>query len=313
MKGISHRRLVVSACAIAIGVVSAAWASSVLLRVRVGAAEELVTEREGARRWSLLSAGQKHALGATEGMQREAFVALLREEALLASGAEDARLTARFAVAEVQRRVLARAAIDAAGGALGPASSVSDELVRAYYDEHRGTFEAPARVQVWRILCKTEAQAREVLAKARGGIAVQDWMNLARETSIDEATKLRGGTLGFIDAKGISDDAPVSADPGVAAAAWAATDGAIVTTVVPERGAFAVVWRRSSLPAVTRTLDEVAAQIRATLWRDQREAIEDAAVKKIVAARVSLVNDDALTAIDELVVKAYTEKHGFLR
>ncbi len=308
MKGLPPRRLIAKACWLTVGVAAAAMASTTLLRVHVGATEQVVTGAEGARRWVLLSEGQRHALGANEAAQHEAFLGLLREEALLAAGAQNAGLTSRFAVAEVQRRVLARAAIDAAGAAIGSAATVSDEAVRAYYEEHRATFEAPARVQVWRILCKSEAEARAVLEKARVGIAVQDWMTLAREKSIDEATKLRGGSLGFLDEKGISDDAPVSADPAVIAAAWAATDGALVTSVVPERGAFAVVWRRSSLPAVKRSLEEVGASIRATLWRERREAVEDEAVKKVVAARVSLVNEDALTAIDELVVKAYEEK-----
>lgn len=302
------RRPILKACLLGVGFVAVAWASSPLLRVTLGSAEQVVSDAEASRRWALLSEGQRHALGANEGAQREAFTALLREESLLAVGAENAGLSSRFAVAEVQRRVLARAAIDAAGATLGSAATVSDAAVRAYYDEHRSTFEAPARVQVWRILCKTEAEAQAVLEKARAGIAVQDWMALARDKSVDEATKLRGGSLGFLDEKGISDDAPVSAEPAVAAAAWAATDGALVKSVVPERGAFAVVWRRSSLPAVKRSLEEVAPQIRATLWREKREALEDEAVKKVVAARVTLVNEDALTAIDEFVVKAYEEK-----
>lgn len=304
-----RRRLsLASACLLGVGIVTVAWASSSLLRVTVGAATQSVSDAELARRWSLLSEGQRHALGATEAAQRDALVALVREEALLAAAAENAGLPARFAVAEVERRVLARAAIDAAGTAIGSAEAIADDAVRAYYDEHRSTFEAPARVQVWRILCSSEKEARAVLEKARAGIAVQDWMTLAREKSIDEATKLRGGSLGFLDEKGLSDDAPVSADPAVVAAAWAATDGAIVTSLVPERGAFAVVWRRSSLPAVKRSLEEVGPQIRATLWRERREAAEEAFVKTVVAARVSLVNEDALTAIDELVVKNYEEK-----
>jgi peptidyl-prolyl cis-trans isomerase C len=285
-----------------------ALAGDHLLRVELEGAEEVITEAEGRRRFALLSPGQRHALGSTAEAQHKAFVSMLTEEALLAVAGKKAELSKTFAVAEVQRRVLARAVIDRAGEALGPASAIPDAEVMAYYEGHRSTYEAPARVQLWRILCGTEAKAKEVLAKAKKGISVQDWMALARETSIDEATKLRGGNLGFLDEKGISDDAPVSVEASVVAAAAGVAEGIIVDAVVPEKGNFAVVWRRSSLPAVRRSVEEVAPQIRGALWREKRDKLEDEAVKAIVAARATLRDDDALTVIDANVLKNYEEK-----
>jgi peptidyl-prolyl cis-trans isomerase C len=248
-------------------------------------------------------------LGPSEEASREGFVAMLREEALLAASAVRAGLPARFEVAEVQRRALARAWLDRAGEAVGPASAIPDAEVKAYYEAHASTYEQPARVQVWRILVKTESRARELLAKVKAGVAVADWVTLAREESVDEATKLRGGNLGFLDERGISDDAPVSADPAVVDAVRALPDGAVAPEPVAERGYFGVVWRRSSLPSIRRTIVDVAPAIRATLWRERRARAEDAAVKAAVAARVSLRNDDALTAIDPVIVKAYEARH----
>jgi peptidyl-prolyl cis-trans isomerase C len=287
-----------------------AIAGSDLVRVTLGGAEETVTAAEANRRWSLLSQGQRRMLGASEEGAREGFVAMLREEALLAAAAKRAGLPARFEVAEVQRRALARAWLDRAGETVGPASAITDADVKSYYDAHAATYERPARVQVWRILVKTEARARELLAKVKAGVAVADWVTIAREESVDEATKLRGGNLGFIDEKGISDDAPVSADPAVVAAVMGVADGAIVVDVVPERGHFGIVWRRSSLPAVHRSLDEVAPQIRGVLWRERRDRAEEEGAKAVVAARVTVRDDDALTAIDGVVVKAYEERHA---
>jgi peptidyl-prolyl cis-trans isomerase C len=288
----------------------AALANGDLVRVTLGTSEETVSAAEAGRRWSLLSQGQRRALGASDEAARQGFVAMLREEALLAAAAKRASLPARFEVAEVQRRALARAVIDRAGDAIGAAGAVSDADVASYYEAHTTTYVQPARVQVWRVLVKGEPRARELLAKVKAGIAVADWVTLAREESVDEATKLRGGNLGFLDDQGVSDDAPVSADPAVLAAAKGVPDGAIVGDVVPERGHYAIVWRRSSLPAVRRSVEEVAPQIRGVLWRERRARAEEDAVKAIVAARVTRRDDDALTAIDALVVKAFEDRRA---
>lgn len=293
-----------------LAITCAALAGGDLVRVSLGGVEESVSATEAARRWSLLSGGQRRLLGATDGAARESFVAMLRDEALLAAAAKRANLPARFEVAEVQRRGLARAWLDRKGEDVGPAGAITDVDMKAYYDAHAATYAQPARVQVWRILVKSEARARELLAKVKAGVAVADWVTLARDESVDEATKLRGGNLGFLDEKGVSDDAPLSAEPAVITAALSVSDGAIVGHVVPERGHFGIVWRRSSLPAVNRSVDEVAPQIRGALWRERRERAEEAAAKAVVAASVTLRDDDALTAIDAWVMKAYAERRA---
>jgi hypothetical protein len=299
----ARRRTVVPAIVVALG--SLAFAASPLLQVTLGTVDDVISEQEATRRWSLLSPGQRHALGASDDDRRRAFVTMLREEMLLAVEATRSGLPKRFAVSEARRRVLARAVIDKATREAGPASAIADDDVTAYYDAHRSTFETVERVQLWRILCKSEAEAADVLKTAKAKGSVQDWMSLAREHSVDEATKFRGGNLGFVDAKGVSDDAPVSVDVEVVDAVRGLADGAVVDHPVAERGYFAVIWRRSTLPAVHRSLDEVASSIRGTLWRERLAKVEDEAAKTIVAARASHVDLDALTVIDEGLVKRY--------
>ena len=297
------RRAVVPALVVA--ATSFALAASPLLQVTLGTVNEVVSDSEATRRWSLLSPGQRHALGATDDDRHRAFVTLLREEMLLAGEASRRGLPQLFAVAEGRRRVLARAVIDKATREAGPASSIADDDVTAYYDAHRGTYETVERVQLWRILCKTQAEASEVLKTAKAKGSVQDWMNLAREHSVDEATKFRGGNLGFVDAKGVSDDAPVSVDLDVVDAVRGVADGAFVDHPVAERAYFGVIWRRSTLPAVHRSRDEMASSIRGTLWRERLARVEDDIAKSVVAARVTSVDLDALTVVDEGLVKAY--------
>ncbi len=288
-------------------IAGAAAGSGELLRVKLGAIEETIPQAEGERRWGLLSPGQRHALGPDEAAQKTAFASLLTDETLLAAEAKRLELPKKFSVAEGQRRILARAVIDHATASVGPASAIAYEDVAAYYEAHKSAYVAPERVQVWRILCKTEGEASALLAKVKATLSVQEWFALARDHSADAATKLRGGNLGFIDSTGVSDDAPVSADPGVVEAIRGVRDGAFVERLVPERGSFGIVWRRATLKAVSRSVEDAAPAIRGALWRERATKSEDAAVKKIVANLSTVAHVDALSAIDDRVIQAHEE------
>ncbi|MDR1952917.1 MAG: peptidylprolyl isomerase [Clostridiales Family XIII bacterium] len=79
---------------------------------------------------------------------------------------------------------------------------VTDEEIQTYYDEHKSEFTSPASITVSRILMGSaelkdeDRQAIEaVRARAEDG---EDFAELAKENSIDTATKDAGGDLGAI-------------------------------------------------------------------------------------------------------------------
>ena len=113
---------------------------------------------------------------------------------------------------------------------------------------------------------------------------------------MDEATKFRGGNLGFLDANGVSDDAPVSVDRAVVEAAKGLHDGAFVEHAVAERGYFGVVWRRATVAAVHRTVDEVAPQIRGALWRERVAKVEAEAVAAPAPEKAEVVVTEPVAA-----------------
>jgi peptidyl-prolyl cis-trans isomerase C len=251
--------LVVSALPARVGADDAL--SGDLVVARVG--QKPVTARALVARLAAVPDFQRATLGSSPTEIKRNFLeqVLVRDE-LFAQGAEAKKLDAETRAKERIERALRTARIDLLRANL----EISPAEIAAYYEENRDRFDAPERIAVTRILCATSAEAESVLAEAKAG-GVQKWNDLARDRSIDKATSMRSGALGFIAADGSSSEASVRVDPALFAAARKVRDGEFVPEPVPEGQAFAVIWRRGSTPAVHRTLAEETAPIRQVLVR----------------------------------------------
>ncbi len=84
--------------------------------------------------------------------------------------------------------------------------------IQGYFEAHRGRFETPRRIRIWRILVKDEALAKRIIAESRGPGGPSRWSNFAREHSLDTATKLRDGDLGFVRPDGSTEAPSVRVD-----------------------------------------------------------------------------------------------------
>lgn len=144
---------------------------------------------------------------------------------------------------------------------------VTPAEISGYFADNRARFDAPERIAVTRILCATRTEAASVLAEAKSNASPQRWNELAREHSLDKATSMRGGALGFLAEDGSSSEASVRADPALFAAASKVKDGQLVPEPIEEGKGYAVIWRRGSTPAVHRTLEEESSAIRQVLVR----------------------------------------------
>lgn len=162
--------------------------------------------------------------------------------------------------------------------------AVTPEEVVAFYLDNRGRFDTPERIAVYRILCPTREQAAGVLADAKQNGSLLRWNELARERSVDKATSLRGGNLGFVAADGSSSEPSVRVDPTLFAAASRVKDGEMVPEAVKEGDSFAAVWRRGSVPAVHRTIEEETNAIRQILLRKKLEDGTRALLKDLRSA-----------------------------
>jgi peptidyl-prolyl cis-trans isomerase C len=242
---------------------------------------------------------QLTTFGATPDAIRRKFLdEVLVPDLLLARGAQDNHLDTELPTSARIERALANATRRALRAQVGTAAAIPDADVKRYYEENRARFDAPVRVNLWRILCATREEAAMVLSGARKDATVATFTALARDHSIDKATALRGGNLGFVAPDGTSNEAGVKVDPALVRAVDNVKDGELAPAPVQEGSYFAVVWRRGTVAATRRGVDEVAGQIRDTLWKQRTEDAEKKLIDDLRAAHVSEVNEALLNTIE---------------
>lgn len=199
-------------------------------------------------------------------LEKVLVVERLHEQGAVARGLPERR-DVRLRLRDAYRAALARA-MRAEPGA-GP---IADADVAAYYEQNTARFQTPERVQLWRILVATRPEALAVLEKAKKPEGLAVWAELARRSSLDKATSERGGDLGLVGPDGRSQAPAVRVEMSVVEAARKVKDGELVPEPVPEGDKFAVVWRRASSPALTRTLEQEAPAIKQMLDRQRAES-----------------------------------------
>ncbi len=178
---------------------------------------------------------------------REALEALI-DERLLALEAVRRRLhetpEARARLADAEQRILGNVLMETA-----VADAVSDEAVRRVYEEQSRLAPPQDEVRARHILVAKRDEAREVLRQLEDGA---DFAALARQISLDPATRLEGGDIGYFTAAGIL--------PEFARVAFATARGAVSEPFQTEAGwhVLTVIDRR---PQPRPSLDEMRPSI----------------------------------------------------
>ncbi len=260
-------------------------------RVTVGELEDHVA---GIPQYQLETFG-----GSREAVARAYVEQVLVRDLVLAGGAEQRGLDKQLPTSQLLARALSSAALrKSRSSGYASAAAVPEEDVRRYYEENRSRFDSPERINLWRILCKTREEATTVLDTARKEPTIAKFNDLARDHSVDKATNMRGGNLGFVGPDGASNEAGVKVDPALVKAAQSVKDGELVAQAVPEGSSFAVVWRRGTVPANKRSVEESSAQIRAALFRERTESGEKKLIDDLRAKNVKEVNVGLLGLIE---------------
>lgn len=266
--------------------------------VRAGA--ETADAAAVLRAFARVPAFQLAELGADAAARRRAVV----EKRLIPElqGAAEARargLHEQPRVADRVRELYARAMDAELARAAAAQSPVTDADVQQYFDAHRERFELPRRVRIWRILVSDEQLARRIIAESQGAGGPAKWRNFARENSLDAATKLRDGDLGFVRPDGSTETPQLRVDPALFAAVQDLPDGAIAPEPLHVAAGIAVVWRRGSLPAVTRTVAQESSAIRTLLTRARLEAARKSLLDQLRQQRVKLLDAQLLESLPD--------------
>ena len=233
-----------------------------------------------------------------DAIRRKFLDDVVLSDILLAEGAEARHIDREVGTAQALSRARSNAAIRAARAQVGDAAAIPAADVQKYYQDNRAKFETPDRYSVFRILCKTREEAVAVLDAAKKEATVPKFTELARAHSLDKATNMRAGNLGFVALDGTSNEAGLKVDPAIVKAASLVKDGEFVAEPVPEAGGFAVVWHRGTVAATKQTLAQVDSQIRDTLVKERVEQAELKLTDELRAKNVSELNADLLNTID---------------
>ncbi|MDD9939045.1 MAG: peptidyl-prolyl cis-trans isomerase [Myxococcales bacterium] len=156
------------------------------------------------------------------------------------------------------------------------ADAIPGEEVEGYYQEHIDEYVRPATRRASHIMVATLDEAKALLAQARDK-DLREFRQLAREHTIDEASKMRGGDLRYFDDTGkVRNEQTPSIPPALVKATFKLkTVGDLVKAPVKLEGGYSIIKLTGSRPALSRKLSDVEETIRVRLWRKQRQAAID--------------------------------------
>jgi hypothetical protein len=198
-------------------------------------------------------------------------------------------------------RELLRAALDEALFAEASEPLPSEAELRAFYEKHSADYNRPRAIRVFRIVARSKADADKVLSAARAKDGLEAWRKLARE-SVDQATRLREGDLGFVREDGATDAPQLRVDPAVFRAVDAVRDGELVAEPLEQAGNFWVLWRRGTRPALEEPFDTVKDSIVGLVLRAR---VAEARGKLLARLRVESLRDFAPQLVDDLVTPSF--------
>ncbi|UKS26321.1 peptidyl-prolyl cis-trans isomerase [Paenibacillus sp. HWE-109] len=136
---------------------------------------------------------------------------------------------------------------------LAPQVTITDDDIKKYYDANLESLKTPEQVQVSHIAVATKEEADALAAALKAG---GDFAALAKEKSLDAATKDKSGELGYI-AKG-------SADAAFETAAFAMKVGAN-SDPIPTSTGYDIIKVTDHKMAATPTLEEKKESIKQSL------------------------------------------------
>lgn len=264
---------------------------------RVGAKE--ITASELSRRILAIPRFQLRQFGSTPAEMRRAYLErVMIPELLLTEGAMARKLVddpgVRVKILDAERSAM----LHAVRKEQVDEGAISDAEAQRFYDQNREKFQTGERIQIWRILVASSEEAQKIIDEVKAPGSEKKWAEIARERSLDKSTSERGGNLGFLQTDGQSNEVAVKAEPVVVTAAKKVKDGELVLEPVKESKGFGVVWRRGTIPAITRSFEFEVKQIKQMLARQKSEGAVKSLLEKLRKENLSEVNDGLLGLVE---------------
>jgi peptidyl-prolyl cis-trans isomerase C len=246
---------------------------------KVGAVS--ITAADLERRMAAVPGFQLRAFGATpEEIKRKFLERVLIRDALLSQGAADRGLEGQDDIKEKTRRLLNNVLLAKLRGEAARAHANEEAEIKAYYEKNPTKFHSPERYAIWIIATRKQDEAKDVIVELHKDSSPRKWTELTRTRSIDGASAMRGGNLGFVEPDGKTPEPGLKVSPAVMEAVLKLKDGEISPEPVKDDNRWVVVWRKQTMKPVERTLETEAGSIRQMLLH----ARTDAKIKETIAA-----------------------------
>jgi len=255
---------------------------------RIG--DNTITVGELEKRLASLSTADLLAYGQTPDEAKRNYLSrVMIPEILFLQGAIDREMHIDPAMRARQAEQLKRYLLIKLRDETIAASKIGPEEIAAFYADNATKYKSPALVMVWRILVGSRDQAMRIIRELGREPLAKDFDAIAKQHSQDKTTGLRGGNLGYLTEEGVSSDGKTQVSPDLVKAAMTVRDGEIVGQPVPEGSGFAVVWRRGSMPAQSRSLADEAQNIKRTLEEYRVRAAEETLIEKLRNEHASIL------------------------
>ncbi len=161
---------------------------------------------------------------------------------------------------------------------------LNDDSLRAYYDRHPSEFQLPEEIEIYHIYCESEAAAKKVYRKARGGA---DFKKLAEKYSDDKFYAKRGGYAGFKTKNGMK---------GISEIAFEHGPNQIIPPV-PYREGWAVIKTGPKKEKVLRSFEDAYNQIRVKYKQLRLRKLREAWNKELKEKYTVRINEELLEKI----------------
>jgi peptidyl-prolyl cis-trans isomerase C len=260
--------------------------------------DETVSAADLSRRLARIPDFQRASLGDTpDKLKRQVLETLIVPDLLYSAEAARLKLGDRPSLRDREREILRQAMDRDLRAEVARQSPVTSADLKAYFEANRARFETPRRVRIWRILTDDETLAKKIIEDSQGVDGLKRWSQYARESSLDKATQLRDGDLGFVHPDGKTDAPTLRVDPALFAGADHLADGELAKEPLKEGTHWAVIWRRGSQAAIARTLAQEEGSIRQVLERERLEKARQDLLSELRAKYVSGTNESLLETV----------------
>ncbi|MCP4675802.1 MAG: hypothetical protein GY854_09915 [Deltaproteobacteria bacterium] len=174
-------------------------------------------------------------------------------------------------------------------------TEIEEDVLKKEYEKERDKYHRPAQVRASHIVVKTKPEAEKLLAELKQKAGdTRNYRQKARELSLDEKTKDRGGDLGYFSKPDERRDDEPEVPGAVAEAAWKIEKvGDLLTEIVQTDKGFHVVKLTNKRAEMNRTFDSVKRMIENRLLREKRRETMEKFVADLKAkAKVELFPDN---------------------